>query len=156
MEMLHYLQTMHYLPNVFIVNVLLQRKGNNFRNENTQPVPVNSLKSTLQWHLEGKTLKINNQNMHFKSMLKKGRTRLPGWTAGLLEQLMTMWGFIASLLTNSFLFSCTTSQLLLYTSHISSLTVSLVLILFLFSRDTFSHVFQKWLSTFGFNIYFCN
>lgn len=84
MEMLHYIQTMHYLPKVFIVNVLFQRKGNNFRNENTQLVPVNSLKSTLQWHLEGKTLKINNQNVHFKSVLKKRKAQkdyLDGRTA---------------------------------------------------------------------------
>lgn len=70
MEMLHYLQSMHYLPKVFVVKVAFQRKANTFRNENTQLSLVNSLKSTLQWHLEGKTLKINNQNMHFKSMLK--------------------------------------------------------------------------------------
>lgn len=134
MEMLHYLQTMHYLPKVFIVNVLFQRKGNNFRNENSQLVPVNSLKSTLQWHLEGKTLKINKQNVHFKSMLKKQEAQdyLDGQLPGLLEQLVTVWGFMASLLMNSFLSSCPTSQLLLYTSRIS--TVSLALPFFFFSR----------------------
>lgn len=48
MEMLHYLQIMHYLPKVFAVKVAFQRKANTFRNENTQLALVNSLKSTLQ------------------------------------------------------------------------------------------------------------
>lgn len=46
--MLHYLQTMHYLPKVFVVKVAFQRTANAFRNENTQLALANSLKSTLQ------------------------------------------------------------------------------------------------------------
>lgn len=48
MEMLRYRQTMHNLPKVFVVKAAFQRKANTFRNENTQPVFANSLKSTLQ------------------------------------------------------------------------------------------------------------
>lgn len=165
MEMFHYVQTMHYLPNVFILNVLFQRKGNNFRNENTQLVPVNSLKSTLQWHLEGKTLKINNQNVHFKSMLKKQEAQdyLDRDLPGLLEQLMTIFyiyiykqSFIAPLLTNSFLLRCAISQFLLCPSNIS--TVSLAFLFFLSPEEIqLSHDFQKvvWINIWFWH-YFCS
>lgn len=149
--MFHCLQIMHYLPKVFIVNVVFQRKGNYFRNENIQLVPVNSLKSTLQWHLEGKALKINNQNVHFKSMLKgAGSTGLPGWTAiwspGAAHECGALWHHS----WHSFLLSHTTFQLLLHKSHISSFTC-LSHFPLLQKRCNYLMIFRNG-STFGFDV----
>lgn len=156
MEMLHYFQTMHYLPKVFVVKVAFQRKANNFRNENTQLACVNRLKSTLQWHLEGKTLKINNQNMHFKSVLKEQEPQayLDRQLTGFLKQLVTKWGFIAPLMPNSFLLSRTTSQLLLYTSHTATLLIFLSRFPLLQSRySKYLMIFKKCFgSTLGFDL----
>lgn len=60
--------------------------------------------------------------MHFKSMLKEQEPQdyLDRQLPGFLEQLMTMWGFIAPLLPNSVLLNHTTSQLLPYTFHTST------------------------------------
>lgn len=157
--MLHELQTMHCLPKVFVVKVEFQRKPNAFRNENIQLKLVNSLKSTLQWHLEGKTLKINNQNMHFKSVLKKQELQdyLDRQLPGFLEQTKTTQGFITSFLPNSFLLSLITSTLLLNTSQPSRDSFSFPFSFPLKEIQEVSYDFQIkfWINTNFCSYYFC-
>lgn len=157
--MLNELQTMHCLPKVFVVKVAFQRKPNAFRNENIQLELVNSLKSTLQWHLEGKTLKINNQNMHFKSVLKKRELQdyLDRQLPGFLEQTKTMQGFITSFLPNSFLLSLITSTLLPNTSQASRDSFSFPFSFPLKEIQEVSYDFQImfWIYTNFCSCYFC-